>query len=152
MFLCAEVKFLCHTKIVKHPHRNLNTTSTHLKSSHSENGETHSTIAYRLFKPDHYPCLGIARQEKESATATFIRKFLHNTSWLLLNQILHQDTSLHSADHLHIVISLILHTKTYISAIHLSTHHDCACHKYNALCLLRIFINDFKKINRRASL
>ena len=46
----------------------------------------------------------------------------------------------------------ILYTKTYILAIHLSTYHDYAYYKYSALCLLRIFINDFKKINRRVSL
>ena len=47
------------------------------------------------------------------------------------------------------MINPILHTKTYIPAIHLLTRHEYACHKYNVLCLLRIFIDDFKKINRR---
>ena len=46
------------------------------------------------------------------------------------------------------MINPILHTKIYIFAIHLLTRHDYAYHKYNALYLLRIFINDFKKINR----
>ena len=47
--------------------KNLNITSKYLKSSHSENGETHLTIIYYLLKLDPYPYLDITRQEKKSA-------------------------------------------------------------------------------------
>ena len=58
------------TKILN---KNLNTTSKHLKSSHSENGETHLTIIYCLPKSDSYSCLNITRQKKENAIATSTR-------------------------------------------------------------------------------
>ena len=55
-------------------YQNLNTTSRHLNISHPENRETHSKIVVSTPivspKSDPYPCLDIARQEKESATAT----------------------------------------------------------------------------------
>ena len=55
--------------------KNLNITSKHLKSSHSKNGETHSTIIYYLSKSNSYSYLNIARQKKKSAIATFTRNF-----------------------------------------------------------------------------
>ena len=42
-------------------HQNLNITSKHIKSSHLQIRETHSTIIYRFFKSNSYICLDIAR-------------------------------------------------------------------------------------------
>ena len=50
------------------------------------------------------------------------------------------------------MINPILHIKIYIPVIHLSIRHDYAYHRYSALSLLRIFIIDFKRTNRRISL
>ena len=97
-------------------------------------------------------CCRTRRRKSSFSTPHFHSKFLHNTSWILLNSLhQHQDTSLHSADHLHIAASPILHTKTYIPATHLLTRHDYACHICSALFLLRISIDDFnnKRTNRR---
>ena len=85
--------------------------------------------------------------------------FLHNTSWILLNNLhQQQNTSLHSVayldhDHLHIVTNPILHMKTYILAIRLSTRHNFTYRICSAPFLLKIFINDFnRRTNRKNNL
>ena len=63
-------KHILNTKSIKHLSRfstkNLNIILKYLKSSHSENEETHSTIIYCLLKSDSYLYLDIARQKKEN--------------------------------------------------------------------------------------
>ena len=53
---------------------------------------------------------------------------------------------------LYIIINFILYIKIYIFVIRFSTRYDYAYYKYNALYLLKIFINNFKRISRRDSL
>ena len=55
-------------------------------------------------------------------------------------------------DDLYIAISFILYTKIYIFIIRFLIRHDYVYYKYNVFYLLKTFINDFKKINRRNNL
>ena len=70
-------KHILNIKSIKHSSRfstkNLNIISKHLKSSHSENEETHLTIICYLSKSNPYSCFNITRQKKKSAIATFTR-------------------------------------------------------------------------------
>ena len=85
---------------IKHPSRfstkNLNITSKHLKSSHSKNEKTHSTIICCLSKSNPYSCLDIARQKKESATAIVTAtKHTRNLTSLLQKTFLYRNRPFH---------------------------------------------------------
>ena len=70
--------------------KTFNITSTHLKSSHLKNEETHLITVYYLSKLDFYPYFDIARQKKENVIVIFTRNFSfvsHKESSLLFFQI-----------------------------------------------------------------
>ena len=69
-------KHIFNIKSIKHSSRfsikNLNITLKHLKSSHSENEETHLTIIFCFSKSDSYLYFNITRQKKENVIIIFI--------------------------------------------------------------------------------
>ena len=165
--LNAKVKFFCHTKIVI-----FNITLKHIKFLYLQIKKTHLIIIYRFFKSNFYFCFDIARQKKEKCYRYIYSKFyiclIKKSYWTEIHHlsffksvfiILKFQRSLqHFSDlsHFHlkflyITVSLILYMKIYIFVIHL-IRRQYAYHKYSALCLLRIFIEYFKRINWRVNL
>ena len=95
-----------------------NIISKHLKSSHSENGGTHSTIICCLSKSNLYSCLDIIRQEKENAIATVTSTRKSRSTSSLSHRSITSHQSWHSTKN----ASLFLHSLSFHNFMSHSHH------------------------------